>query len=52
MPKAYWKGYEIFEIEYRQGWCEIAFHMSDYESPITGTGRYRVRPEDIIVEAE
>lgn len=47
MIKAYWNGYEIFDIEFRQDWCEIAFWMNDFESPITGTGRYRVRTEDI-----
>ena len=52
MPKAYWNGYEIYDIEYHEGWCVILFWMNNYESPITGTGRYRVRPEDIGVEAE
>lgn len=54
MPKskAYWSGYEIFEIDYHEGWCEILFGMPDFESPITGTGRYRVRPDDIVIEVE
>lgn len=52
MPKAYWNGYEIFDIEYRYGWCEILFKMNSYESPITGTGRARVFPEDIVIEVE
>ena len=49
MFKAFWKGWEIFEIDYhsRSGWCEIIFKMSDFESPITGTGRYRVLMDDI-----
>ena len=47
MVKAFWKGHEIYDIEYRAGWCEILFKMNDFESPITGTGRYRVLPEDI-----
>ena len=52
MPKtkAYWNGYEIYDIEYHEGWCEILFLMNGFESPITGTGRYRVRPEDIVIE--
>lgn len=52
MPKAYWNGYEIFDIEFHQDWCEIAFRMSGFESPLTGTGRKRVRPEDIVIEEE
>lgn len=47
MPKAYWNGHEIFDIEFHQDWCEIAFWMSDFESPLTGTGTRRVRMEDI-----
>lgn len=49
--KAYWNGYEIYDLEFCAGWVEINFWMSDYESPITGTGRRRVRMEDIILEA-
>ena len=45
MAKAFWKGKEIFEIDYHSGWCEIVFW--DDNSPITGTGRYRVLMEDI-----
>lgn len=46
--KAYYRGYEIFWVEYDDaGWCEILFYMPPFESPITGTGRYRVWPEDI-----
>ena len=45
---AYYRGYEIFWVEYDDaGWCEILFYMPPFESPITGTGRYRVWPEDI-----
>ena len=47
MIKAYWNGHEIYDIEFHHGWCEILFKMNDFESPITGTGRYRVRTEDI-----
>ena len=47
MTKAFWKGREITDIDYHNGWCEIIFKMSDFESPITGTGRYRVAMEDI-----
>lgn len=50
MVKATWRGHEIYDIEFHQGWCDILFKMSDFESPITGTGRYRVLPEDIILE--
>lgn len=51
MIKAFWKGYEIYEIDYKHnGWCEILFKMNDFESPITGTGRYRVLVEDIVLE--
>ena len=50
MIKAFWRGYEIYDIEFHQGWCEILFVMNDFESPITGTGRYRVRTEDIVLE--
>ena len=52
--KAFWKGYEIFEIDYKDhsGWCEILFKMNNFESPITGTRRYRVRMEDIVLEEE
>lgn len=52
MPKAYWNGYEIFDLDYHEGWVEILFWMNDFESPITGTGRWRVRPEDIVIEEE
>lgn len=52
MPKAYWKGYEIFDLEYHAGWVEIAIRMNDYESPLTGTGRVRVRMEDIEIREE
>ena len=47
MTKAFWRGKEIFEIDYHShsGWCEIIFW--DDNSPITGTGRYRVPMEDI-----
>ena len=50
MVKAFWRDYEIFDIDYRNGWCEILFWMNGYESPITGTGRRRVLPEDIVLE--
>ena len=48
-PKAYFQGWEIFEIDYHShtGWCEIIFKMDDYHSPWTGTGRRRVALEDI-----
>ena len=52
MPKAYWRGYEIYDIEFHQDWCEILFWMDDFASPLTGTGRKRVRPEDIVIEVE
>ena len=47
--KAYWHGYEIFEIDYKShtGWAEIHFKTNGFESPITGNGRYRVLLEDI-----
>lgn len=47
MTKAYWNGHEIYDIEFRDGWVEVAFWMDDFESPLTGTGRRRVRMEDI-----
>ena len=47
MPKAYWNGYEIYDLEFRAGWVEVAFWMNDFESPLTGTGTRRVRMEDI-----
>lgn len=50
MVKAYWNGYEIYDLDYHEGWVEILFWMNDFESPITGTGRWRVRPEDIVLE--
>ena len=52
--KAYWHGYEIYEIDYHShsGWCEILFVMNGYASPITGTGRYRVLMEDIEIREE
>lgn len=54
MPKskAYWNGYEIYEIDYHQDWCLILFWMNDFESPITGTGAWRVRPEDVVIEVQ
>ena len=54
MPKAkaYWSGYEIYDIEFHEDWCEILFWMDDYASPLTGTGCKRVRPEDIVIEVE
>ena len=56
MPKtkAYWNGYEIYEIDYKDhsGWCEVLFWMNGYESPITGTGRARVLMEDVVIEEE
>ena len=54
MPKAkaYWSGYEIYDIEFHQDWCEILFWMDDFASPLTGTGCKRVRPEDIVIEVE
>lgn len=45
--KAYWRGFEIFDIDFHYGWCDIVFWMDHYKSPLTGTGRFRVRPEDI-----
>jgi len=52
MTKAFWKDKEIFEIDYHShsGWCEILFW--DNNSPITGTGRYRVRLEDIEIRRQ
>lgn len=51
--KAFWNGYEIYELEYHDGWSDILFWMNSFESPITGTGRYRVWNEDIVImEAE
>lgn len=52
--KAYWHGYEIYEIDYHShsGWCEILFCMNDFESPLTGTGRYRVLMDDIEIQEE
>jgi hypothetical protein len=47
MPKAYWNGHEIYDLEFRAGWVEVAFWMDDFESPLTGTGTRRVRMEDI-----
>lgn len=49
MTKAFWKDKEIYEIDYHNhdGWCEILFKTNGFESPFTGTGRYRVRLEDI-----
>ena len=51
MFKAYWNGYEVIDIDFYHGWCEIRFWMGDFKSPLTGTGRYRVRPEDIEIKA-
>ena len=51
MFKAYWNGYEVIDIDFYHGWCEIRFWMGEYKSPLTGTGRYRVRPEDIEIKA-
>ena len=45
--KAYWRGYEIFEMEYHNGWSDIIFWVNSYESPITGTGRRRVWNDEI-----
>lgn len=50
MVKAYFRDWEIYAMEIYDGWCDVCFYMSDYESPITGTGRYRVRFEDIILK--
>ena len=52
MIKAYWKGHEIYDIEFHNDWCEILFKMSSFESPITETGRCRVLMEDIILVEE
>ena len=54
MPKAYWRGHEIVEIDYKNhsGWCEVIFKMDDFRSPITGTGRYRVLMDDIEIREE
>lgn len=52
MPKAYWRGHKILEIDYKAGLCEIIFEMDAYRSPITGTGRYRVTPENIEIREE
>ena len=54
MPKAkaYWSGYEIYDIEFHEDWCEILFWMDDFASPLTGTGCKRVRPEDIVIEVK
>jgi len=49
MIKAFWNGHEIYDINYENGWCEILFKTNNYESPITGTGRYRVSMEDIVL---
>lgn len=45
MIKAFWNGYEIYDIDFHHGWCEILFCKNN--SPITGTGRYRVRIDEI-----
>lgn len=51
MTKATWCGYEIYMMyNFHKDWCEIGFWMSDYESPITGTGRRKVRLDEIVVE--
>lgn len=50
MVKATWHGFEILDIDFHAGWCEIIFKMSDFESPLTGTGRHRVLMEDIVLE--
>ena len=49
MAKAYWKNYEILEIDYRDhsGWVEVILKMNGFESPLTGTGRVRVLMDDI-----
>ena len=50
MVKAFYKGYEVFDLEFCAGWVEIAVKKNDFESPITGTACYRVRMEDIVLE--
>ena len=53
MIKAFWKGYEIFWVEYTDsGACDILFKMPEFESPITGTGRHLVRMEEIELREE
>ena len=52
MVKAFWHGHEITEIDFYHGWCDIVFKMDDFRSPLTGTGRYRVCPEDIVLKEE
>lgn len=51
MPKAYWRGHPVFQIErYENGWAKISFY--DETSPITGTGCCYVREDDIVIEEE
>ena len=52
MVKATWHGHEIYDLEFRAGWVEVAFWMDDFESPLTGTGMRRVRMEDIEIRNE
>ena len=50
MPKAYWNGHEIYDLEFRAGWVEVAFRMNDFESPLTGTGACYVQTDEIVLE--
>jgi len=53
MPKAYWKGYQVFQIgEICGGWVKISFYCNYYESPLTGTGCCWALLDDITVEEE
>lgn len=52
MNRAYWRGYKIIEIAFRQNCADIVFLMSDWESPITGTGRQLVALDEIVIEEE
>lgn len=51
ITKAYWRGFEIIDLDIHEGWCDIIFKMSDYQSPLTGTGRFRARWDEIEVKA-
>ena len=53
MPKAYWKGHEIFDIDcYKSGWAKILFWDNWFSSPITGTGMCWVLIDEIVIEEE
>ena len=53
MPKAYWNGHEVYQIgETCGGWVKISFYMTDYESPLTGTGCCWADMDDIIIREE